>query len=414
MIYDVLIIGAGPSGIFSAISCAERGLSVCLLEKNDAAGKKFLLSGSGRCNLTNAAPIDTFMSHYGSSGRFVKHALYNFTNKALIEYFGLKGIPCVEMNDGKIFPESQKAKDLLSLMLYECARLGVDIKYNITVESLDAVGGLLSVKTSDGILHSKNIIISTGGKSYPLTGSSGDGYLFAERFGHTVTEHAPCLTPVYVRDYKYSGCSGISFENIPVSVLRNGKKIISSSGDILFTHKGLSGPGILDISRDIRSEDSISLQLIEFKSADDLDRYIADLSLSSGIKTIKNILTSLKIPERLALELLNILNIPADTILARLDKKSRKRISENITALTFTVEKLGDYGEAMATRGGISLDEIDRKTMESKIVKGLFFTGEVLDVSGDTGGYNLQFAFSSAMLAAEHLLLSKASGTSAE
>jgi predicted Rossmann fold flavoprotein len=403
MAFDLLVAGAGPAGLFCGIHAASSGMRVCILEKGGSAGKKLRIAGSGRCNITNAASVQDFVGHYGEAARFVTPALRNFTNADLIEYFSDHGVPLVEMNGGKMFPVSQKSQDILKALLEDLSRLKVTVVYNSPIASVELDAGAFLVRSGDAVYRAKNFLIATGGSSYPVTGSTGDGYRFAQNLGHSIAETAPALTPVLVGDYRFAECAGISIKDAGIRIVRDGKTVCQTKGDVLFTHKGLSGPGILDSSRNIRKGDAILLQLSALSFADEVEKEILAALDASGTRTIKACVCAMEIPERLVLSVLSLCGVDGSQPLSRLNRESRKRISQAIAALSFTVRDLGGYDEAMVTRGGIFLSEVNPKTMESKITPGLYFAGEVLDIDGDTGGYNLQFAFSSGKLAADSM-----------
>lgn len=392
--YDTIITGAGPAGLFCAINASGDGRGVLILEKNSIPGKKLLLSGSGQCNFTHTGGIAEFIKHYGTAANFVKPALSAFTNIQLVEFFESHGIKTAAREDGKIFPASMKAHDILSLLLRLCTERSVDIKYSTQVKSVSYCESGFTVSAGGVIYTSSNLVVASGGSSYPATGSSGDGFKLAESSGHTVTETSPALAPLYVKNYTLGELSGISVRESRITLLRNDKKIISGRGDILFTPKGLSGPGILDMSRYVRSGDMITISLAG-RSAHDVETLLTDILRSEGKKSARNILKIFEIPERLIDALLEHAEIDPAKKAAEISRRERNRIQELINSFPFEVENKGGFRIAMATAGGVSRDEIDRRTMESKIIKGLYFAGEVIDVDGDTGGYNIQWAFSS-------------------
>lgn len=403
MEYDLIVIGAGPAGLFCAINAGMAGLRVLVLEKNASAGRKLLASGSSRCNITNAAEADEFIKRYGEASRFVKPALLGFTNQDLIEFFTNHGVPLVEMAGGKIFPASQDSRDILNVLLAEVSRLKVEISYGAQAESITREGEVFIARTAHAEFRARNVLLSTGGKSYPGTGSTGDGYRFAKDFSHSIAETAPSLTPLIIENYTLAECAGVSLKDAEFRIVREGKEVARSSGDVLFTHKGLSGPGILDASRFIHSGDDILLCLPGSMKGDAFEASLIAASGNAGSRTVKAFVCSLGIPERLVLATLAFCGIDGSTAIARLGKEARKRLALAVTAMPFRVASLGGYGEAMATRGGVSLSEVNPKTMESRIMSGLYFAGEILDVDGDTGGFNLQFAFSSGKLAADSM-----------
>ena len=401
--FDVIIIGAGPTGLFAAFTSAGKGLKVCLLEKKSSSGLKLLISGTGQCNVTHAGPIGDFLNHYGEKSRFVRPSLYGFTNSDLIAFFESRGLTLKEVNAGKIFPESLNSKDVLQVLLNECLKQKVTIYYNSEVESITQDDEGFQISTSVVHYFTKNVIIATGGRSYPSTGSTGDGYVLAQALGHSITDTASSLTPVYINDFFFTSCAGISMDQIMVQLYRKGKKIKQAAGDILFTHKGLSGPGIIDFSRYILPGDMLKLVLVDFKNREEFEKDFLSEVTANGKKLLKNLLTHYAIPERLIVAIFELHGISLEIKSADLDKRSRKLIVESLMELPFVVDRLGGFKEAMATRGGVNLSEINPNTMESRIVKGLYFAGEVLDVDGDTGGYNIQFACSSGVLAGKNI-----------
>ncbi len=403
--FDVIVIGGGPAGLICAARCGELGLSACLLEKNDRPGKKLLISGSGRCNITHAGDRDSFPAHYGGKSAFVKPALFNFTGFDLVSFFRARGLDTVERDDGKIFPETESASDVLRVLLSECKARGVLIRTGEAASGISVRDGSsrFSANTARGDLYASALVIATGGRSYPATGSTGDGYSFAESLGHMVIEPAPGLTPVIVRGYGFADCAGISLVGVPVSRHRRGAKPLHTRGDVLFTHRGLSGPGILDFSRDLAAGDTISLAVLPFASKEDFEKSLIEALRANGRRSLKNCLLDYGLPERLTERILASGGIDGGTRSSEVDRATRRRVADAFMDLRVTVDRLGGYNEAMVTRGGVSLEEVNRNTMESRIVKGLYFAGEVLDVDGDTGGYNLQWAFSSGRLAAESI-----------
>jgi predicted Rossmann fold flavoprotein len=403
--YDVIIIGTGPAGLFAAFTSAQNGLKVCLLEKNKTPGLKLLISGTGQCNITHAGAIGDFLDHYGDKKRFVRPALYGFSNSDLVSFFGDRGLPLKEVNAGKVFPESLKSRDVLRVLVDECQSRKAVINYNSGVTKIFKGLDRFEIHTTSEQYQAQNVIIATGGKSYPSTGSSGDGYMLAQGLGHSITEVAPSLSAVYINDFLFSSCAGISLDQATIQLYRNGKKLKQTKGDVLFTHKGLSGPGIIDFSRSILSGDVLKIALVDFKNMEEFEKdFLSEVSVN-GKKLLKNLLTRYAIPERLILAIFDLHGISLDIKSGDLDKKTRKILVESLMELPFVVDRLGGFKEAMATRGGVSLAEVNPNTMESRIVKGLYFAGEVLDVDGDTGGYNIQFACSSGVLAGRNIKL---------
>ena len=398
--YDVVVIGAGPAGFSCAIHAAMPGRRILLLEKNRSPGTKLLLSGSGQCNFTHAGEIRDFLVHYGNNGKFLKPALFSFSNQALIAFFARHGIIAETDGNGKIFPQTRKSADVLALLLNECRQQGIDLRCSETVTRVARITEGFEIETPEALYHSTVLVITTGGASYPETGSTGDGYRLSASLGQPVTGIAPALTPLRIRNFPFAGLSGISFERLHFSVWRAGKKIADSAGDVLFTHHGLSGPGILDASRDIQSGDVIKLSFVGDLTRREFATDLTRRAEENTTRQLTTLLASYPIPERLNRKLLALSCIPVDLTCAHFSAAQRSKLIANCTEFPVTVSALGDFSVAMVTRGGVALEHVNPKTMESKILPDLYFAGEVLDIDGDTGGYNIQAAFSTGYLAA--------------
>jgi predicted Rossmann fold flavoprotein len=398
---DVVVIGAGPAGLFCAIHAATDKCRVLLLEKNPEPGAKLLLAGSGQCNLTHDGEIREFITHYGDHGKFVKPALMSFTNKNLMEFFREHGLAMMTEENGKIFPQSRQSADVLEILLAGCRNRGVTIRCSEPVTGISREGESFIIRTGVAAYQAMTVVVTTGGASYPQCGTTGDGYRLAASLGQPVTETAPALTPLLIRPFPFAALMGQSFEQMSFSVWREGKKVRDHTGDVLFTHLGLSGPGILDASRGIRPGDVVRLSFAGVMRREEFATDIAKRAAENPNWQVGTILAKYPIPERLNRKLLKLSGIPEDHKCAHFSATLRSALVTNCTEFPLTVAELGDYKIAMATRGGIALDSVNAKTMESKIVPGLFFAGEVLDIDGDTGGYNLQAAFSTGYLAAQ-------------
>jgi predicted Rossmann fold flavoprotein len=408
--YDVLVIGAGPAGLFCAIHAALPGGHVLLLEKNPDPGKKLLLAGSGQCNITHTGEMRDFLLRYGNHGKFLKPALFGFTNKDLITFFHERRLAMEIEENGKVFPKIRRSADVLATLLEECRVRGVVLRCDNTVTGIARAADGFEITTPTMLYRSTFLVIATGGASYPKSGSTGDGYRFVASLGQPVTEIAPALTPLLIRNYPFASLSGMSFECMHFSVWRAGKKVADHMGDVLFTHLGLSGPGILDASREIRAEDVIKISFVGNMKREE---FVVDLTKRGEENRswqISTILAAYPIPERLNRKLLALSGIPEDLKGNHFSAEQRSRLITCCTEFPLTVEAPGGFSVAMVTRGGVALDSVNPKTMESTLIPNLYFAGEVLDIDGDTGGYNLQAAFSTAFLAGRSIRKKQESG----
>jgi predicted Rossmann fold flavoprotein len=401
--YAAVVVGGGPAGLFCALRAAGNGRRVLLLEKKPSPGRKLLLAGSGQCNLTQDGDIGAFVSHYGDNGAFLKPALRSFGNRDLIAFFEERGVATAAEPDGKVFPRSRKAADILSALIEACAAAKVKVRCGEPVAGISRVDGLFRIRTSCTTLQAAKVVIATGGITYPGTGSTGDGYSLAQSLGHRIVEPGPALAAVQIYEYPFSDLAGISFPGRAVAIVRNAKSVRRHIGDLLFTHGGLSGPGIIDFSRFIRAGDVLAVSFLPGLSPEAAEKALLGRIAASGQRQVATILVELDLPERFVKKLMAVAGLDPDLTGAHLSKSGRASLLKFLTGWPLLVSKLGGIHEAMVTRGGVALDEVNPKTMESRLVPGLFFVGEVLDIDGDSGGYNLQAAFSTAALAARQI-----------
>lgn len=398
----VLIIGGGPAGLFCGLRVAGAGRHVIVLEKKSACGRKLLITGTGQCNLTHAGDITDFLSRYGDHGKFLRPALMNFSNLDLIHFFADQGVRTITEPQGKVFPESRKATEVLAALLDCCGDRGVEVRCNESVQTVLLEHGFL-VQTDTATYHADSLVIATGGASYPGTGSTGDGYRMAGGLGHTIAPVAPALAAVLVGDYPFADLAGISFAGVTISHFRDNKRLRQHTGDLLLTHHGLSGPGILDLSRHILSGDVLKVSFLPSMDRDGVARDLESRISANGNRLVKTVLADYQLPERLVRRLVEKAGVPADMTAAHLSKQGRNSLVAMLTECPFVVKNLEGFEVAMVTRGGVNLKEVNAKTMESRLVPHLYFAGEVLDIDGDTGGYNLQAAFSTGALAARQI-----------
>jgi len=395
----VFVIGGGASGIMAAGVAAKRGNEVHLFEKNSILGKKLYITGKGRCNLTNAGDIQNFIDNTLSNPFFLYSALYNFSNLDTIEFFERLGVKTKVERGGRVFPISDKSKDVVDALKNFLIKNKVKLHFNQTVENLITQNNkVLGIITTDkNKFYCDNIIIATGGLSYPATGSTGDGYKFAKQLGHRVTKLYPSLVPLTVEDEYCHDLMGLTLKNIKISIYYNGKMVYNKFGELMFTHYGVSGPVILSASRSIATIINNKLLLtIDLKPALDTktldNRILKDFEKNKN-RDFKNSLDEL-LPKKMIPVIISLSNIAPNKKVNEITKDERKHLISIIKELPFNINGTRGYEEAVITMGGIDVDYIDPSTMKSKIWDNVFFTGELLDLDAYTGGYNLQIAFS--------------------
>ncbi|PKL60989.1 MAG: NAD(P)/FAD-dependent oxidoreductase [Methanomicrobiales archaeon HGW-Methanomicrobiales-2] len=347
--------------------------------------------------------MEDFFRHYGDNHRFLKHALLSFTNNDLMDYFGQRGLEMLVREDGKVFPGSLRSRDVLDVLLHECERAGVEILYGKKVLSLEKVEGYFRAGTGDETWQAPTVLIAAGGKSYPSTGSSGDGYTLASGLGHTIITPRPSLVSLEIKNFPFGDLAGISITGSFISLHRQGKRMREHRGDILFTHTGLSGPGILDFSRYMQPGDEVSLSMTAMENREEFRGRIMERMGREPAVRMRMILNGENIPSRLTERLLELGSIDRDARVGEVRKELKNKFVDALTGTRLQISDTGGFDRAMCTAGGVTLKEIQPRTMESRIVPGLYFAGEVMDIDGDTGGYNLQAAFSTAALAARHI-----------
>jgi predicted Rossmann fold flavoprotein len=400
-----IVIGGGAAGLMAAGRAAERGATVILLEKMDQTGRKIGISGKGRCNLTNSAELNEFMARFGKNGRFLRQCFQQFFSGELIDFFEKRNLPLVTERGGRIFPGSGRALDVVKVFNDWLAAERVTVKKGSPVSSiLVQEGSVRGVVCNGQKLEGENIILATGGKSYPRTGSTGDGYRLAEGVGHSIVPLRPALVPVKSSTPLLHRMAGLELRNVQVRLYLDGKRKGQEFGELSFTGFGLSGPVILSLSGTIvdacNSGQKVTLSL-DLKPALDerkLDnRLIRDLTSRRG-EPLESILRGL-LPRKMVPVCMESCDLPAAIDTANFPAKKRKRLVQWLKDFRIEINGFRSYNEAIITAGGVDLKEIEPRTMESKIIKGLFITGELLDLQADTGGYNLQAAFSTGWLA---------------
>ena len=400
--YQTIIIGGGPSGLMAAVAASENNSKVLLIEKKKGLGRKLKISGGGRCNVTNRLPYEEIIKNIPGNGKFLYSPFSKFDNESIIEFFESRGIKLKEEDHGRMFPVSNKSQDIVDTLVNTIKNNNVEIKEETVVNDISKNDQSFIVKTQDDEFESKTVIIATGGTSVPQTGSTGDGYRFAKNLGHTITELFPTEVPITSSEsfIKNKTLKGLSLKDVELSVLKkNGKKRISHQMDMIFTHFGVSGPAALRCSQFVYKEQKnqkkqdIQLQLDVFPeiSLQDLENKIKKILSEEPDKYIKNALRGL-IEERYLLFMLEQANINENTTFHHLSNQQLTHLAEHFKQFIFTVNGTLSIERAFVTGGGVSLKEIWPKTMMSKIQPGLFLCGEVLDIHGYTGGYNITSA----------------------
>jgi predicted Rossmann fold flavoprotein len=401
--WDIVVIGAGAAGLLAASQAAERGRRTLLLEKNRKPGVKILMSGGTRCNLTHATDNHGIVEAFGPPGRFLHSALAALGVEETIALFESEGVPTKVEETGKVFPVSNKATDVLEALLRRLRRSGAGLSLQEPLLDLTTAAQGFTIRTPHRTLAARRVVLTTGGLSYPGSGTTGDGYPLAARFGHAIVAPKPALVPISVAAPWVAELRGITLPDVNLSVLEDGKRLASRRGSLLFAHFGLTGPAALDVSRVIskhaRPETlELELDLVPTLPEAGLDDSLRTESLSSGKKQLAVVLAEY-LPRRLCETLLNLAGQAVDRRAAALSRVDRARIVQALKHLRLAVQGTLGFGKAEVTTGGVALDEIDSRSMRSKRMPALFIAGEVLDLDGPIGGYNFQAAFSTGWLA---------------
>ena len=400
MTYDGIIIGGGPAGMFAAITAAQRGQKVLLLERNDRLGKKLLITGKGRCNVTNNCSVDEVLKNVPRNGRFLYSTLNACPPAKVMDFFATAGCALKTERGNRVFPVSDRSQTVLEALQREMRRSGVEIRTDRVREILTVDGAVSGVRGQNATYGCGWVILATGGLSYPTTGSTGDGYAMAEHLGHTIVPAQGSLVPLETQGPDAPDMQGLSLRNVDVRLLdAKGKKLFTDFGELLFTHFGVSGPTVLSASAHLKGEGC--RLVIDLKPALDegkLDsRVLRDLELYKN-RSMENALTDL-LPRSMIPVVLRRAGIDPAMQANSLTKQQRRGLVEQLKAFSLTVTGKRPVAEAIITSGGVKVGEIDPKTMQSKIVPGLYFAGEIIDCDAYTGGFNLQIAWSTAYAA---------------
>lgn len=398
---QILVIGAGPAGMMAAIRAAENGAAVTLLEKMKRPGRKMMITGKGRCNITNAADVPEIIRNIHGNGAFLNSSMRVFDNQDVMEFFRQQGVPVKVERGNRVFPVSDKAQDVVDAMVHRLHELDVRIELEMPVaDILLQEGRVAGVRTKSGAHYKADaVILAVGGASYPGTGSTGDGYEMAKKLGHTVVPLRPSLVPLETEEEWVKDVQGLSLRNVRATLLAGGEKVQEMFGEMMFTHFGVTGPIILSMSRraakclaegkfvelELNLKPALTPEKLDARIQRDFEQHIR--------KSLKNGLLDL-LPHKLIEPVLDCAYLDPEKPVHQVTAEERHRLAETLQHLTLTIAKTRPLAEAIVTAGGVSVREINPKTMESKLVPGFYFAGEVVDVDAYTGGYNLQAAFS--------------------
>lgn len=417
---NVVVVGGGPAGIMSAISSKENGNNVILIEKNPSLGKKLIITGKGRCNITSSLDIEEFIKNIPGNGKFLYSCFKNFTNKDIINLLKKEGLEVKEERGNRIFPVSDDAKDVLRCFERLLKKMSIKIIYSEKVESLitkkiDDKIKVVGVRTNKSTYNAEKVILATGGKSYPLTGSTGDGYEIARKVGHKIEKIRPSLVPLTTYETNWhKSIQGLSLKNVKIKVIdtEKSKVIYEDFGEMLFTHFGISGPIVLSASSHLVRYKNIENLLNDkkIKFCIDLKPALSEEKLNERIlrdfeefknKEFKNSLNKL-LPQKLIIPIIDQTEIDEYKKVNSITKNEREKLIKILKNFTLTIKGFRPVEDAIVTSGGISIKEVNPKTMESKLVSGLYFAGEILDIDAYTGGFNLQIAYSTGYTAGKN------------
>ena len=409
VIYDIAVVGAGPAGIMAAIRLGQLNKNVILIERNDDIGRKLLLSGNGRCNITNISSLEVFIKNFGKQGNFLKPAFYAFSNHHLIDFLKAKGLFFKIEDQGRVFPTTNKAFSVVNVLKKYLAENKVTVLHNMRISALERKDGLFEL-VFDADNHDKicaaKVILATGGISHKKTGSSGDGFCIAKSLGHTIIDLSPALVPLRAEEPWIKELQGLSLNEARISIQCGNKKVVSPAGELLFTHYGISGPLALDVSSTVVSALAdnkkvvLSIDFIPTVSHEQLRARLLSECTKGGNRQIQSVIKNF-LSKRLTSVVMQLLDIDLSTQANQITKKERLLIADILKHFPLTITAPLSIEEAMVTNGGIATKEINAKTMESRLVPGLYFAGEIIDGCGKSGGYNLQQAFSTGYLAGE-------------
>lgn len=402
--YDVLVIGAGPAGLMASIHAAQGGARTGVVEANTTAGRKLLLTGAGRCNLTHAGPVRDFLQAFGPQRRFLSFSQYECPSEQVIAFFQERGLHTQIEKDGCVFPESQRAGSVRDMLVQEADQCGVVFHYGRKVQMLKRAKRVFIAPTDHETFQTPKVVLATGGLSYPQTGSSGDGYRFARALGHRIIKPRPALVPLVTAQHWPGELAGTSIPAVRISACLSGKKLFSSGG-LMFLPNGIGGPAVLDLSRFLtdllpsrENPIPIRVDLLPAVTHDQLTSQLVSLCVEHPTRSMVGLVSSW-VPKRLARIICGLCGCDDILQACQLTKPKRSQLTEILKSLRLSITETKPMAEATVTRGGVSTDQINSQTMESTLCPGLYFAGEIVDVDGPCGGYQLQMCWATGTLA---------------
>jgi len=403
-IFDVIVLGGGPAGILASISAAKENKKVLLIEKLNNIAAKLKATGGGKCNLTNTLSTEEFMAKFGKNGRFMSEALNNFNADDLRKFFNSIGVETIARDGFRVFPINHSSSIILSSLNDELKRLNVEIKTAVHINEINKDNEVFYLKSENETYNSNNVILATGGLGYPVLGATGDGYTYAKNFGHKVTDTHPAMMPLFTKEKNFAACKADTIAKAILKVDIPKYKKLKLTGDLIFTKEGLRGPVILDFAREITpilakyNEVPLLINFLKGKNEEDIYKHIKNQISKNPEANILQILETL-LASSVANQILNICDIEPNLRFKQIEGIKREKLVKTLAWTPFTITGHDGFRNAMITRGGVDLKQIDPKTMQSKLIDGLYFCGEIVNIDGPCGGYNLQWSFSSGFLA---------------
>ena len=403
-VFDVIVIGGGPAGIMASISAAKENKSVLLLEKLSKIAAKLKATGGGKCNLTNTLSTEDFMGKFGKNGRFMSHALEAFNANDLRDFFASIGVETIARDGFRVFPLDHSSSIILKALDDELEKLKVKVDCSVEIQSIQKEDDIFIINSQSNIYKTKNIILSTGGLGYPTLGATGDGYIYAKNFGHEVTSLHPAMMPLFTKEKNFASCKADTIAKAILKVDLPKYKKLKLTGDLIFTNNGIRGPVVLDFARELtpiiakHNEVPLLISFLKGMNEEQIFTHIKkEIEKNPTATVLENLTTLLALS--VATEICNICEIDTSEKFKNIDGIKREKLIKTLAWTPLTVIGHEGFKNAMITRGGVELKEIDSKTMQSKLVSGLYFCGEVVNIDGPCGGYNLQWSFSSGYLA---------------